>query len=78
MTENITIINVQDFIASIEKLVDEKGIDHIDAVMYFCEKNGLEVETAADMIKSNTKLKAKVKIDAESLGYLPKSAKLPI
>ena len=78
MTENIAIINIQDFIASVEKLVDEKGIDYIDAVMYFCEKNGLEVETAADMIKSNTKLKAKLKVDAEMLGYLPKSAKLPI
>lgn len=72
------IINVQEFIAVIEQLVIDKKLDYLDAVLYFCSKNNIELETAADIIKSNAKLKAKLKMDAETLGYLPKSAKLPI
>lgn len=72
------IINVQDFIANIDALVVEKKLDYLDAVLYFCSKNNIEIETAADIIKSNAKLKAKLKLDAETLGYLPKTAKLPI
>jgi hypothetical protein len=60
------IINVQDF------------IETIDAVLYYCQQTGLEIETAAELIKKNAKLKARVRVDAESAGYLPKSAKLPI
>lgn len=80
MTEqNISsITSVQYFMESIESLVIEKKLDYLDAVMYFCEKNNIEIETAADMIKSNAKLKTKIKFDAEALGYLPKTSKLPI
>ena len=73
-----SIINVQTFVESIEKLVVDKKLDYLDAVMYFCEKNNIEIETAADMIKTNAKLKTKIKFDAETLGYLPKTSKLPI
>lgn len=73
-----TLINVQDFIEKIEQIVQEKKIEYLDAVMYYCDKTGLEVETAAELIKKNAKMKARVRQDAESAGYFPKSAKLPI
>ena len=67
-----------DFMFEIEKLVNEKRVNYIDAVILFCEKNGMEVETAAAFVKGSAKMKAKVQNDAEDLNYLPKTRKLPI
>lgn len=72
------ILNIKDFIEKIDAIATEKRIDYIDAVVLFCEQTGLEVETAAKLIKSNAKMKARIKNDAETLNYFPKSAKLPI
>ncbi len=73
-----TIINVQDFIKTIEDIVENKRMEYLDAVLYYCQQTGLEIETAAELIKKNAKLKARVRVDAESAGYFPKTAKLPI
>jgi hypothetical protein len=72
------LINVQDFLQKIESIVIEKRLEYFDAVLYYCEKTGLELETAADLIRKNAKLKARIKQDAENQGYLAKTAKLPI
>ena len=72
------IINVQDFIQTIERIAEEKRMEYLDAILYYCQQTGLEVETAAELIKKNAKLKARVRVDAESAGYFPKTAKLPI
>jgi hypothetical protein len=73
-----TILNLKDFIEKIETIAIEKRVDYIDAVVLYCEKTGLEVETAAKLIRSNAKMKARIKTDAENLNYFPKSAKLPL
>jgi hypothetical protein len=67
-----------DFMIEIEKLVVEKRVDYIDAVVLFCERTGMEIETAATLIKGSAKMKAKVQNNAEDLNYLPKTRKLPI
>jgi len=72
------LINIEDFLEEIERIVCDKHVDHIDAVVYYCQRTGMEIETAADLIKKNAKIKAKVKTDAENTGYLPKTAKLPL
>lgn len=71
-------INIADFLQEIESIVSDKNVDYIDAVVYYCEKTGMEIETAAELIKKNAKIKAKLKNDAEVVGYLPKTAKLPL
>ena len=72
------LINVQDFLQKIDDLVVEKKIEYLEAVLYYCEHTGLEIETAAQLIRRNAKMKARVRNDAESAGYFPKTAKLPI
>jgi len=72
------IINVQDFLQKIERIAEEKRIEPLEAILYYCETTGLEIETAAELIRKNAKMKARVRQDAENLGYFPKSAKLPI
>ena len=39
--------SVKDFQIEIDKLVKEKGMEYIDAVLHFCEVTGLEIESAA-------------------------------
>jgi len=67
-----------DFVKEIEVLVVEKNIDFFEAVMYYCETKGIEVETAASLIKQSTTLKAKIQFEAENLNLLKKTARLPI
>lgn len=72
------LINIQDFLQKIEQIAQEKRMETLDAVLYYCQHTGLEIETAAELIRKNAKMKARVRQDAESAGYFPKSAKLPI
>lgn len=65
------------FIKEIDRIVSTYDIDYMDAVIHFCEKNNIEVETAASIIRSNLKIKSKLQLEAENLNFLPKSAKLP-
>jgi hypothetical protein len=58
---------------SIDSIVINHKISYIDAVVYYCEKNNLEIEAFAKLIKSNEMLKAKIQTEAESLNFLPKS-----
>jgi hypothetical protein len=78
MIQDLNFLSIVEFTKEIEKLVLEKKMEYIDAVMYFCEKNGVDIETAASLIKSNAKLKASIQVEAENLNYLPKTKQLPL
>jgi len=78
MIQDLNFISIIEFSKEIEDLVKFKKMEYIDAVVYFCEKNGVDIETAASLIKSNSKLKASIQLEAESLNYLPKTKQLPI
>jgi hypothetical protein len=49
---------------------------YMDSVLYYCEQNEMEPETAATLITG--KLKQKIREEAENLNFLPKTAKLPV
>ena len=66
------------FIKEIETLVTRYRLDYMDAVVHLCEKNNIEIEAAASIIKNNIKIRSKIQAAAEELNYLPKTAKLPI
>lgn len=66
------------FFQEIDRLVTSMKVDYIDAVVFYCEQNNIEVETAASIIKANPKFKLKVQCSAEDLNFMPKRAKLPI
>lgn len=66
------------FMQEIDKLVQEKKMEYIDAVLYYCTQNDIEIETAASLIKGSAKMKAKIQFEAEELNYLPKTGKLPL
>jgi hypothetical protein len=66
------------FSLAIERLVEEKNLTYMDAVIHYCEKTGFEIEVAAKLVSGA--LKTKIKEEAEALNYLPKPStiKLPI
>jgi hypothetical protein len=66
------------FIKEIENLVTRYDLDYMDAVVHYCEKNNIELEAAAGIIRSNLRIKAKLQDEAEELNFLPKRAKLPV
>jgi hypothetical protein len=78
MIQNINFVSIVEFSKEIENLVLHKKMEYIDAVVYFCDKNGIDIETAASLIKSNSKLKASIQTEAENLNYLPKTKQLPL
>ena len=64
------------FSLNIEKLADEHELTHMEAIIEYCEVNGLEIEVAATLI--NQSLKSKIEMEARDLRFLPKGSKLPI
>ena len=66
------------FIKEIERLVINYDLDYMDAVVHYCEKNNIEIEAAASIIRSNIRIKARLQDEAEDLNFLPKRAKLPV
>lgn len=69
---------VTTFSLAIESLAKDKEIPYMDAVIMYCTNTGMEVELAAKLVSGA--LKAKIKVEAEDLHFLPKSntSKLPL
>ena len=64
------------FMENIENLVQKTKMSYIDAVMYYCEENKLEPETAGKMIGG--KLKQNIQEEAEDLHLIERTSKLPL
>lgn len=66
------------FSQEVRKICHEKSMEYIDAVVYWCEKNNVEVEYAAALIKKDSVILSQIQTEAENLNILKKTAKLPI
>ena len=65
------------FSLEIETVALEKRITHMDAVVWYCQKNEIEPETVGRLITKG--LKEKIEANARDLNFLvEKSAQLPI
>ena len=67
------------FAQEIEKLVlDNAHLNYIDAIIYFCEHNSIDLEAVPKLIPKP--LKEKIKYEAQELNFLKRTsrAKLPI
>jgi len=67
----------QRFIDEIENMRNN-GIEYIDAVIHWCEKNKIEVEYVASFIKKDPVFKSKLQEEAENLNILKRGARLPL
>jgi len=61
-------------------MIEEKAlklkINHMDAIVDYCSKSGMEIETAASLL--NSTIKSKIEIEARQLRFLPRTGQLPI
>lgn len=66
------------FLQEIDAFNRETNCGYMDAIIHVAEVWGVEIETAAAVIKTSTKAKAFLQESAEDLNYLPRSARLPV
>ena len=64
------------FSLQIENIVQEKNLTHMEAVLWYCSKEGIEPDTVNTLISKA--LKEKIEANARELNFLPKQAQLPI
>ena len=64
------------FSLQIENIVQEKDLTHMEAVLWYCSKEGIEPDTVNTLISKA--LKEKIEANARELNFLPRQAQLPI
>jgi hypothetical protein len=64
------------FSLEIETIAKEKRISHMEAVLWYCTKQGIEPDTVSSLISKS--LKEKIEANARELNFLPRQAQLPI
>ena len=72
----MTLKTSKSFTTAIENIAREKQITHMEAVLWYCNKEGLEPDTVSSLISKG--LKEKIEANARDLNFLPKQAQLPI
>ena len=60
----------------IEKRASKKKITHMEAVLDYCNEKEIEPDQITHLINRN--LKDKIKMNAQDLNFLPKTATLPV
>ena len=72
----MTLNTPKSFTSEIENIAKEKKITHMDAVLWYCEQEGIEPDTIGYLISKG--LKQKIEANARELNFLPKQAQLPV
>lgn len=66
----------KEFSLYIDKVVKDKRISHMDAVLLYCKENFIDPQDIKKLI--NKSLKDKIKVNATELNYFPKPATLDL
>ena len=72
-------MNSKEFSLIIEGVVKAKRpITYMDAILWYCEENKIEVETGGRLISKSLKEKIQVECTTANLLKLPEAGKLPL
>lgn len=71
-------VSKEKFTEAIEQFVQATQLSYIDAIVEYCERHNIEVESVSKLISKP--LKEKIRYEATELNYLKKTslAKLPL
>ena len=72
----MTVPKITDLSESINTIVKKFGCSYMDAILHYCEENGVEIENIARSIKQNEKIRSSLQIEAEDLNFWPKTPRL--
>jgi hypothetical protein len=64
------------FTNAIEIIAKEKYITHMDAILWYCDKEGIEPDSIGSLVSKG--LKEKIEANARDLNFLPRRAQLPV
>ena len=75
---NEKFVSKEKFTEEIEKFVLETKMNYIDAIVEYCDRKGIELETAGKLVSKP--LKEKIKYEAQQLNFMKKTSrgKLPL
>jgi len=72
-------MNSKEFSLIIEKVVkDKRPITYMDAIIWYCEENNIEIETTSRLISKSLKEKIQVEAMNANMLKIEKGGKLPI
>ena len=72
-------MNSKEFSLIIEGVVkDKRPISYMDAILWYCEENKIEVETVGRLISKALKEKIQVECTTANLLKMPEAGKLPL
>ena len=73
----LKILNSKEFEKEVKSLMQSKMMSMIDAIVFYCEQRGIEIETAAALV--SPRLKSEIEAEAiASRMIISKKARLPI
>jgi len=61
------------FSQEVEKIAYENSMNYIDAIVYYCETNEIELESVPKLLSKP--LKEKLKYDAQKLNFIKKTSR---
>jgi len=64
--------SASDFSQHIERLAARTGTPHMDCIIDFCQKEGIDIEVASKLV--NKSLKAKIRTEAEDRNLMARKA----
>ena len=67
-----------EFAKEVISLAETKGMDYMEAIIDICNRTGLDVETAATLVKDNVTIRARLREEGENQGLLVKLGRLPL
>lgn len=71
-------VTVNNFQIAIESCVHKKGMGYLEAIMWYCEENNVEIEAVASLIKKSDAIKAKLEAECEDQNMINKTPRLPV
>ena len=72
-------MNSKEFSLIIEGVVkDKRAISYMDAILWYCEHNQIEVESVGRLISKSLKEKIQLEASKANLIKIPETGKLPV
>jgi|TARA_B110000305_G_scaffold197028_1_gene222443 transposase-like protein len=70
-------MNSKEFSLTIEGIVKEKRITYMDAVVWYCDENGLDTSQISSLVSKSLKEKIQVEASNKNMLKMPKIGVLP-
>lgn len=71
-------LNHEALIKEIHDIANQGGTSYIDAAVEYANKNDIDIEAIAEIIRKHPNMKSRIQDEAEDLLMMERTAKLPV